>query len=704
LSRGRTLSSACQDARREIGAVGNGDGHGPLDWAIPVLYLRQDFAPFEDRGQDFDLDEPEPTGASPSVFIGRDADLYVLDRAVDEHPRVLLFGAAGVGKSTLVEHLAAWQRRTNGASHVARFSFRDAPPMEELAVFLEREAELALPQAGQRFRGAQWKATPMGDRLRTVARALSKAQGGMRLFILDHVETLAGYPDVGSGPYTAQDRKHFRDFICALDGRRTRVVLTSRRDEMMLLKDHVRRVRLRGVKGRHRMEMLREYTGIFGSDTRLREVLEDDAQRPVLDELLRRLGGHPSATRIAAYGLGERTADQVLASFHGQGERIEIPAGEDGDGSASPDAEFAGAVEPLSDARKRGLALLGLFTHQLYARDLFALAEDPGFPDGIVADRSHDALRGILRDAASLGLIAPAEGSDPVWEFVPGAQAVLDRLGRQVLDAEAFARMELRFVHHMAGMARQQIEELHSRGRAREAIRFCEVEEGNLRQALQLTERERDLEAAGAILELLLEFWRIQGRMGEVDRFVEAWTLAASGAGGGPPADFEDHAATRLWCFLRGVCAERLIEAGRHAAGREIHQAVVDHLRSHPGTHLDLLADSIAALAGVHRWRGEFEAAEAAYNEALEIRRRLDDRRGMARIYHLLGRVELERGDLDAADRRYRESLKIRVALGDRAGMAEGYYGLGKIELERDNLAMAEDWLYKALEIGKALG
>ena len=312
LALGQRLTRACHEARNAIETV---SGHGPLDWSIPVLYVREDLAPFEGReGKTADVTailggleagpSSQPKAVQPrGLFIGRDGDLYKIDRAVDEHVRGLVFGVGGVGKTTLMEYLLDWRRRTAGVDRVVEFSFRTGLSLEVLMQELTQEVIATHPEAVSRLNSPEWSATPLRDRMKRVGQVLATDTETSRILLLDNVEILGGYPTTEDGPYTAEDRQDFQVLLDALGGGdRCRVVLTARRDEVELLGDRVRRFPLYGVRPRYRLEMLQSYAESFGVDARLRGVIDEEDKQPVLEALLATLGGHPLVTRVAAYG------------------------------------------------------------------------------------------------------------------------------------------------------------------------------------------------------------------------------------------------------------------------------------------------------------------------------------------------------------------------------------------------------------------
>jgi len=116
------------------------------------------------------------------------------------------------------------------------------------------------------------------------------------------------------------------------------------------------------------------------------------------------------------------------------------------------------------------------------------------------------------------------------------------------------------------------------------------------------------------------------------------------------------------------------------------------------------IATSLGMLGDIERNRGNWDTAEQLYRQSLEIREALGDRSGMASSYGVLGTIERNRGHWDAAEQLYRQSLEIREALGDRSGMASSYGVLGDIERNRGHWDAAEALFRQSLEIREALG
>jgi tetratricopeptide (TPR) repeat protein len=697
---GAALSRACHRARQAVEAEGR-----PLDWAIPVLYLREDVAPFDGRRGPERRDPEGREGPRPmrpgGIFLGRDAELYIVDRALDGSRPVLLYGVGGIGKTTLVEHLLDWRRRTDGADRVMSFSFRTAPSFELMVQQLLAELDATRPERARELRHPEWAQKSCAERLCDLGEALADDRVTRRLFLFDNVELLSGYPDYGAAPYSEEERAAFVGLLDELEGSRCRVVLTSRRNEMSFLKERVRRIQLRGVRGRDRFRLLLAYAEAFGSDETIQVLLRGAGDGVVLDRLVRTLAGHPLATRVAAYGLVDRSVDEVLASIEGKAEEIRVPYTERTTRSEALEVVVAAVVEPLVEERRRALGLLGLCAGSFHEADFVALFSHPEFPPGIVPDRSEAAVREVIVQAHRLGLIGQAEGSARVWEVIPGAQGPLGRLWRASLTPDAAASLERHFLRYWTEAAGRFAAGLHSL-EAGSALQAAEVAEACLRRALELADREHDWNAARPILALLLELWPMRGRVKEAAQLRAEWSArVCDPATGGPVHPAEG--LVRLWFLLRNAVAEHAVESGRVGEGFAIYQGIATVLGENPAFR-DLLASVHAQLGWVERFRGNLDEAERWYLSARSLFEAESDLAGMALAYFRLGRVEIERGNLDAAEDWYHRSLGLQLEIGDRRRISDCYYRLGKVEMERGRLNQAEEWMLRSVEIDRELG
>ncbi|MBB5873573.1 tetratricopeptide (TPR) repeat protein [Allocatelliglobosispora scoriae] len=184
LFQGRTLGHAASVARAGLAAD---EAYG--EWLVPVILQAAPVAVTAD-------DRPAPAAAAP-VFVGRDDLTISIDRAFDTGNAIVLWGAAGVGKSALAEDFAEWYRSSRGV---------DGP--------LHRGSFGAEPEAGF--------AEPAAD--------------APAIWIWDGLERTASWPEA--------DRRALADRIAALAGGPVRLLLTSR-DRAAWLPATVRRLQVR---------------------------------------------------------------------------------------------------------------------------------------------------------------------------------------------------------------------------------------------------------------------------------------------------------------------------------------------------------------------------------------------------------------------------------------------------------------------------
>jgi non-specific serine/threonine protein kinase len=97
-------------------------------------------------------------------------------------------------------------------------------------------------------------------------------------------------------------------------------------------------------------------------------------------------------------------------------------------------------------------------------------------------------------------------------------------------------------------------------------------------------------------------------------------------------------------------------------------------------------------------------AADLQFQEALEIGRRLDDRRTLAIAQFSIGHISRVRGDYPAARRHHAEAIQMFQALGDDHWLANCHHDLGLAAYFEGDLTTARDHYAASLDLAEGLG
>ncbi|MGE0545042.1 MAG: tetratricopeptide repeat protein [Dehalococcoidia bacterium] len=151
--------------------------------------------------------------------------------------------------------------------------------------------------------------------------------------------------------------------------------------------------------------------------------------------------------------------------------------------------------------------------------------------------------------------------------------------------------------------------------------------------------------------------------------------------------------AAALWRFweLRGHLTE----------GQEWLERTLAH---RPEAPTSARAKALNGAGNLAHKRGEFERAEAWYEEALSLWRELGDRRNVAVALHNLGVSALKRRDFERAEALHSESLAIARELGDQPTVAISINLWGVLARNRGDNERARACYEESLALFRALG
>ncbi len=137
-----------------------------------------------------------------------------------------------------------------------------------------------------------------------------------------------------------------------------------------------------------------------------------------------------------------------------------------------------------------------------------------------------------------------------------------------------------------------------------------------------------------------------------------------------------------------------------HEAQRAFEDAL-DVLRDNNGWGV---AQTLYGLGGLARARGDHEAAQAHFRNALALYREIDARPEIARSLAGIGWVALAQGDLDLARSSLTESLQLSLATGQRLAVARGLEAFAMLAVARGDPAQAARLQGAALALQESVG
>ena len=681
-------------------------GRLPLsDWMVPVHYLRREVRfpelvrePVADGelslGDQLDrirtgaADDRDGLAAA-GEFVGRDAELYELERLARDRRVVVVHGPGGSGKTELAKAFGRWWRATGGVGRPEWVVWHSFEP--GVATF---GLDGALSAIGLQLFGPDFARAGPDERRAVVVDALRQYR---TLVLWDNVETIRTMPDPtgATPPLGPEECDELRDFLAevAAPGGKSSVLLTSRAPETWL--GEVGRLGVGGLAAGDRAEYAEQ---LIGNDPAARTRRDDRA----FGELLEWLAGHPLSMRLVLPHLATTDAASLLAGLQGT-EPLPVDADRQESRTTSLAASITYSFDHLDERERSLLTAVSLF-HGIADADVLAMfSEVDDIPDRFKGvDR--DGWGALLDHATELGLLT-AIGMG-MYEIHPALPAFLTALWRtEHSDDHADERSGstdalLTAYGQLCKWLRQQIET----GDAAVAFAVLDRQRRTLGRLLSYALMTHRWDSAQALAQALNRYWDARGLRAEADSWADHLRSAVETPTGAPPPLNEP--AGVLWLFVVSSEANRALEAGELVRAQQACTKLLELLELQP-THPDQqrhIAVIAHQLGGIAQDRGQLDDAENWCHKSLTIEEELGNRPDQASTYHQLGTIAQLRGHLDDAENWYHQSLTIKEELNDRPGLARAYHQLGMIAQDRGHLDDAKNWYHQSLTIKEELG
>jgi tetratricopeptide (TPR) repeat protein len=606
LINGQTLARAVTIAREALAVRDKRESPvGPLslqDWVVPVLFQSGNVQLFEPSEADLHLDadiiEDKQAAAGAEIllpeqpdygFIGRDVDIWKLEKAFERETIVLLQAMAGVGKTTTAVGFARWWAETGALQGpIFFFSFES---YTTLAHVCDRIGEVFRAVIKSQL-NTEWHLLDAAHRRRLAVDILRQLPC---LMIWDNFEPVAGFPKGSPTIWKKEEQQELKEFLLALSGGATKVIITSRREEEWLGRCY-QKITLRGLNQRDAMELA----------VKVLDRADIDRQKlKPYDKLLDYLQGNPLAIQVILPELAQIEPDELLVALQtGAAKLSKDDKEQDREHSLTASLEYR--LDRLDELLRSRLGLLGLFQGFVNADMLAFICHDDSAP-GLLRGLDSDAWIQMLDLSVEIGLLRKV-GPD-LYNIHPALPWFFHQI-LQSTYAEDMEWLEQRFVAVCGDLS--QLLQQKLRTDAETAMVYLRFEEQNFRFAIQLGCRYKMWDALNSILYGTAEMLGRQSRWSEFELLNLDIKREATDVRGAPLAGAEALCAS-FWQNL-GMIAEE---------------------------------------------RRDFDEAEEWYRKSLAIEEKLKNEYGQAITLHQLGMIAEERRDFDEAERLYLKAEAI---------------------------------------------
>ena len=728
---GRTVSEAVNEGRKALRLEKNRlrpslKGDIPLqDWIVPVHYARSVLRLPQGETKPAQLCAAEEIevevhslahtdkqrmkadlAAADGVFFGRDAEFFMLERALRTHRMAVIHGVGGTGKTEVAKAFARWLQMSGGL---------DEPP---LVFFYPFEPGLATFGLGGFINkimsdiGEVHAYLAAGTTRERAELALTLFRQRRCLLIWDNFETVFSMPEPGQAtpPLDETKKAELSWFIGELRNSKSALLITSRSKEPWLGGPEVfARCEVGGL-GERKKDGSRDeqvhpdvlaYADHLLAPTKATAWRHDPAPSRVAREtqsfkdLLDYLGGHPLSLKLILPRLSQESPSALLSGLRGQ---EELPAGFDAGGGRlqSLGASIYYSFRHLPEADQRCLVILSLFEKVVSANILGLMKNAPARFQGLPME-AWDTLLGRLLD---LGLLTSLGGF--LYRLHPALPPYLCALWQSrtaaAKDGGAEREAVLRSLIGAAATFADYLREQIGAGESQAAL----VQIASLRSnfgAFLAAALERKLFAeAQYLIQALDAYWEVAGLTCEAAAWVDRIVKATEPHPGQAPEIETD--AHYLWLYASGGEANSAQRARDLPKAEELWRRIAVIVEGRNSEK----AIAYHQLGVVAQDRGRLDEAEGWYKKSLAFEEALCNRPGIAGSYQQLGLLARARSRRDEAEGWYKKSLAIFEELGDQPHAAGSYGELGMLAQERGRLDEAEGWHKKSLAIFEALG
>ena len=531
--------------------------------------------------------------------------------------------------------------------------------------------------------GVHWLALDEATRRQVALHVLAQVPV---LWIWDNVEPVAGFPAGTESAWSTEEQEELLGFLHALQETKTKVLLTSRRDEHIWLKDLPTRIEVPPMPMTESLQLVRALAAKQG-----RQLTDIEDWRP----LLAFARGNPlTLTVLARQALrqGFKTKEQIEAFVTRLRSGEAAFPDEAGEGrSRSLGASLAyGFEHAFHEEDRKKLALLHLFQGFVDV-DVLRMMGNPAAPWCLPEVRGLTRGEGIafLDRAAEVGLLTAHGGG--FYGIHPALPWFFKGLFERCYPAEDLAAVRA-FVEAMGELGNYYFSQYEDGNR--DVIAALRAEEANLLHTRRLARVHGWWDSMTSAMQGLRRLYGHTGRRTEWKRLVEEivpdfFDPENDGPLPGREEDWElvtEYRVrlaqeTRQWAE-----AERLQTAcmdwDRQRATSALAQSAED-LESRERT-IRSLAVSLGLLGHIRREMG-CESCVPAYEESLELHKLIGNRAGAAtcalNLGHALKNLPTLR-DLDQAEHWYRRSLEL-CDESDRLGRSRCLGQLGLVAYER---------------------